>query len=413
MAGNERSLDELHQDTIRMHRRTFLAGGAGVVAASGLAGGATAARAQGTKPLPAYVNWKDPNALIVHSDQTIETRREAFGTSLITPEDKLYIRNNVRPPSDAIVADRDAWRVEFSGVKQPKAISVGELKRMGLMTIATVLQCSGNGRKYLQDQLTGGQKISGTPWTVGAAGCVIWTGVPLKAVVDALGGVVAGANFITGTGGEEFPAGINPRDVMVERSVPIRNLENVILAWEINGKPISLAHGGPLRMIVPGYSGVNNVKYIKNVALTASETDARIQSANYRMHGIGEKPAPQQPSIWEQPVKSWITTPLSGGTPGRMQIAGVAFGGVNAVSRVDVSTDGGKTWQKAEFAGPDLGRFAWRQFVLPVNLTPGEYLLASRATDTQGNVQPERSKINGGGYSHNDWRGPAVSIKVA
>jgi sulfite oxidase len=409
----EQIIDKSCRGTVRMHRRTFLAGTAGIVAVGGLAGGATAARAQGAKPLPAYVNWKDPNALIIHSDQTIETRREAFGTSLITPEDKLYIRNNVRPPADTVVANRDAWQVEFSGVKQPRTLSVGELKRMGLTTVATVLQCSGNGRKYLQEQLTGDQKISGTPWTVGAAGCVIWTGVPLKTVVDALGGVAAGANFITGTGGEEFPAGINPKDVMVERSVPIRNLENVILAWDINGKPISLAHGGPLRMIVPGYSGVNNVKYIKKLALTPAETDARIQSANYRLHGIGEKPSPQQPAIWEQPVKSWITTPLSGGTPGRMQIAGVAFGGMNAVAGVDVSIDGGKTWQKAQLVGPDLGRFAWRQFVLPVTLARGDYTLVSRATDTQGNVQPERTKVNGGGYSHNDWRGPAVTIKVA
>jgi sulfite oxidase len=397
-------------DTIRVHRRMFLAGGAGVVAASGFAG-TTAVRAQ-DKPLPGYVSWKDASAFIVHSDQTIETKRDAFGTSVITPEDRLYIRNNVRPPPESIVADRDAWRVEFSGVKQPRTLSLRELKRMGLTTVATVLQCSGNGRKYLQDQLTGNQTISGTPWTVGAAGCVIWSGVPLKSIVDTLGGGTAGANFVTGTGGEEFPAGINPKDVMVERSVPIRNLENVILAWEVNGKPISLAHGGPLRLIVPGYSGVNNVKYIKRISLTPNETDARIQSANYRMHGIGEKPAPHHPPIWEQPVKSWITAPLSGGMRGQMQIAGLAFGGMNAVSGVEVSTDGGKTWHKAAFVGPDLGRFAWRQFVLQVDLAAGEYTLVSRATDTQGNVQPERSQLNGGGYSHNDWRGPAVNIKV-
>jgi sulfite oxidase len=398
-------------NSIHVHRRTFLAGSAGLAAASGLSV-PTPALAQEKKPLPAYVSWKDPSTLIVHSDQTIETRRDAFGTSLITPEERLYIRNNVRPPPESIVADRDAWRVEFSGVKQPKTLTVRELKRIGLTTVATVLQCSGNGRKYLQEQLTGGQKISGTPWTVGAAGCVIWSGVPLMAVVEALGGAMEGANFITGTGGEEFPSGINPKDVMVERSVPIRNLENIVLAWEINGKPISLAHGGPLRMVVPGYSGVNNVKYIKKVALSPTETEARIQSANYRLHGIWEKPSPSQPAIWEQPVKSWITTPLSGATPGKIQIAGVAFGGMNAVSNVDVSTDGGKNWRKAAFVGPDLGRFAWRQFVLPVDLAPGDYTLVSRATDTQGNAQPERTPVNGGGYSHNDWRGPAVSIKV-
>jgi sulfite oxidase len=405
-------MEEHMAGAIKIHRRTFLAGSAGVIAGTGLASRAIEAHAE-ARSLPAYVSWKDASAMIVHSDQTIETKREAFGTGLITPETQLYIRNNVRPPSDSIVADRDAWQVTFSGVKQQKTLTVGELKRMGLATVATVLQCSGNGRKYLMDQLTGGQKISGTPWTVGAAGCVLWTGIPLKTVVAALGGSAPKVNFIAGTGGEEFPAGINPKDVMVERSVPIRNLENVILAWDLNGKPISLAHGGPLRMIVPGYSGVNNIKYVKSVALTEAETDARIQNANYRMHAVGEKPSPQQPSIWEQPVKSWITTPLSGTTPGRLQIAGVAFGEASAVSRVEVSTDGGKTWQAAALVGPDLGPFAWRQFALSVDLPAGEYTLVSRATDTRGNVQPERNKPNGGGYSHNDWSGPAVSIKIA
>jgi sulfite oxidase len=396
---------------LTMRRRTFLAGGAGAVAA-GFFGSGPAARAQDAKPLPDYVNWKDADALIVHSDKTIETKRGEIGASIITPEEKLYIRNNVNTPPESIVADRDAWQVEFGGVSEPKTLTVAELKTMGLATVATVLQCSGNGRKYFQDKLTGDQKISGTPWTVGAAGCVIWSGVPLKAVVDALGGAADGAKFITGTGGEEIPAGLDPKDLVVERSVPISNLDNVILAWEMNGEPISLAHGGPLRMIVPGYSGVNNVKYVKTVALTEVETDAKIQRSSYRMHALGEKGSPEQPSIWEQPVKSWVTSPLEDGKAGRMQITGVAFGGMNAVAGVEVSTDGGQTWQKAEFVGPDLGRFAWRMFVLPIDLAPGKFTLVSRATDADGNVQPEESEMNGGGYSHNGWRAPAVEITI-
>lgn len=396
--------------TIR--RRAFVAGGAGVVAAAGLGAG-TAAHAQGTKPLPGYVGWKDADALIVHSDQTIETKRGSIGSGIVTPDGKLYIRNNVKPPSDAIVADRDAWRVEIAGVRQPRTLTVGELKTIGLVTVAAVLQCSGNGRKYFQDKLAGSQKISGTPWTVGAAGCVIWTGVPLKAVVEALGGGVEGARFITGTGGEELPAGLKPQDVIVERSVPIGTLGDVILAWEMNGEPISLAHGGPLRMIVPGYSGVNNVKYVKTVALTASETDAKIQSSSYRIHALGERGTPAHPSVWEQPVKSWITSPLEGGRAGRVQVTGVAFGGMTAAAGVEVSTDGGATWNKAEFVGPDLGRFAWRTFVLPVDLAAGRHLLVSRATDGRGAVQPEETEVNGSGYSHNGWRAPGVELTLA
>jgi len=405
-------------EAIKLSRRHVMAGGASMVAAAALMN-PTVLAAQDVKPaepkpLPDYVKWKPASALIVHSEQTIEMKRSEFGTSIITPEEKLYIRNNVKAPDESFVADRDAWKVEIVGVKNPRTLTVGELKAMGLTTIATVLQCSGNGRSYFQEQVKGtDKKISGTPWTVGAAGCVIWSGVPLKTVIEALGGAVDGAKFITGTGGEKIPDGINPKDVMVERSVPIKILDNVILAWEINGKPISLAHGGPLRMVVPGYTGVNNVKYIKTVSLTAKESDAKIQSTGYRMHAVGEKGATTQPSVWEMNVKSWVTSPLTDAKSGRVQITGVAFGGINAVESVDVSVDGGKTWKKAKFVGPDLGKFAWRQFVLSTELKPGSYNLVSRATDSKGNVQPKDTELNGGGYSHNGWMAPGVKMTVA
>ena len=410
-----------------LHRRRFLAGtAAGAIGAASSVSCVSAARAQApagdavkpeakleAKPLPGYVAWKDPNAFIVHSNQTVETKRGLVGSGVITPINRLFIRNNVNPPPDSIVADRDAWRVEIAGVAGPRTLTLAELKRMGLASVATVLQCSGNGRKYMQDALQPGQKISGTPWTVGAAGCVIWSGVPLKAVVEALGGPAAGAKFVTGTGGEELPAGLKPKDVIVERSVPIATLDTVLLAWEMNGEPIPLAHGGPLRMIVPGYSGVNNIKYVKTVALTEAETDAKIQAASYRMHGVGEKAGPAQPSIWEQPVRSWITAPLEGGAAGRVLVTGVAFGGTNAVARVEVSADGGRTWTDAPFVGPDLGRYAWRLFALPLDLPAGTHVLVSRATDAAGTVQPEDTAPNGGGYSYNGWRGPAVTLRTA
>ena len=400
-------------DMLATRRRAFVASGAGVMAAAALGGATSSAQAQADAKLPGYIGWKNAGAMIVHSEQTVETRRDRLGSGLVTPDDKLYIRNNVKPPSDAIVADRDAWRLEVNGVGRPRVLTVGELKTMGLTTIASVLQCSGNGRKYFQDRLSGSERISGTPWTVGAAGCVIWTGVPLRAVVEALGGVAEGARFITGTGGEELPAGLKPLDVIVERSVPIATLDTVVLAWEMNGAPIPLAHGGPLRMIVPGYSGVNNVKYVKTVALTTVETEAKIQTASYRMHPLGERAGPQHPPVWEQPVKSWITAPLADGRAGRLLVSGVAFGGMEAAVRVEVSVDGGASWRDAAFVGPDLGRFAWRTFVLPVDLAPGRHLLVSRATNARGAVQPEETAMNGSGYGHNGWRAPGVTLTVA
>jgi DMSO/TMAO reductase YedYZ molybdopterin-dependent catalytic subunit len=97
--------------------------------------------------------------VIVHSAQTIETRRAAFGTSVVTPAEQLYVRNNLPPPDASIVADRDGWQVAIEGVRTPRSFTVAELKTIGVETVATVLQCSGNGRGFFPS------KPSGTPWT--------------------------------------------------------------------------------------------------------------------------------------------------------------------------------------------------------------------------------------------------------
>lgn len=394
----------------RLQRRHLLAGSAGALAAAGLGSWTGPAAAQ-AKPLPEYVAWKDPASLIVHSSSTIETRRSAFGSSLITPVEQLYVRNNLPAPPAAILADRQAWQLAVEGVRSPRSLSLGELKSMGLQTVATVLQCSGNGRGFFP------HKPSGTPWTVGAAGCVLWSGVPVRAVVDALGGVAeASLLYMTGTGGEVLPEGVDPKSVIVERSVPLKAMEDAILAWELNGAPLSLAHGGPLRLVVPGYNGVNNIKYIKRLAFTAAESDAKIMQHGYRITPIGGKADAGQPSVLEMNVKSWINAPhTESGTAkaGLLQIHGVAFSGTRPVTRVEVSLDGGKTWQDASFIGPDLGRFAWRQFVLQAKLAPGRYRMASRATDAAGNVQPQHRLENLSGYSNNSWADHAVDVTVA
>jgi sulfite dehydrogenase len=389
-------------------RRHLLAGSAGALAAAGLATWTGTASGQ-AKPLPAYATWKDVDSLIVHSANTMETRRGDLGTSVVTASDRLYVRNNLSPPDASIVSDPDAWEIAFEGVGSPRTVAVRELKAMGIDTVAMVLQCSGNGRGFFPS------KPSGTQWTVGAAGCVIWSGVPVRAVAEALGGVAPGMPYMTGTGGEKLPEGIDPKTVIVERSVPVKTLDHALLAWELNGEPIPLAHGGPLRLIVPGYQGVNNIKYIKKLAFTAKESDARIMAHGYRMTPPGEKADPSQPSVLEMSVKSWINSPVAEDktAAGKTQIIGVAFAGTHAVKRVEVSIDGGKTWKDAEFFGPDLGRFAWRQFVLEADLPAGEHKLASRATDDAGNVQPEMRVDNVRGYNNTSWADHAVTVKVA
>ena len=406
--------------TINQSRRTLLTstGGAIGLASMGALGALTpAARAvastqkDAAKSLPDYASWKNADSLIIHSANTMETKRSAFGSGTITPLDRLFVRNNIAPPSADIVTNPDVWELDVEGVKNPTKLTVADLKTMGMTSVAMVLQCSGNGRAYFPE------KPSGTQWTVGAAGCVVFTGIPVKTLLEHVGGMVDSAKYMTGTGGEPIPEGLDPNTIQVERSVPLEAVEDAILAWEINGEPIPLAHGGPLRMVVPGYTGVNNVKYIKRLAFTEEQSPANIQQSGYRLAPVGEKGAPEHKSVWKMPVKSWVTYPAGEENEtvkaGKVQIQGLAMGGTSDVTGVEVSVDGGKSWQKAEFIGPDLGPYAWRQFVLSTELKAGEHSITSRATNKDGDVQPEERMTNNRGYLNNSWVDHAVTITVA
>jgi len=273
-----------------------------------------------------------------------------------------------------------------------------------------VLQCSGNGRAWYP------HKPSGTQWQTGAAGCVVFTGVPVKELLKAVGGMQADVQFMTSTGGEPIPAGIDPNTVLVERSVPLAAMEDALLAWEMNGEPLPLAHGGPLRMVVPGYTGVNSVKYVKKVAFTKTMSGARIQQSSYRLSPVGESTKPEHQVVWTMPPKSWIIQPVGDDGPltaGSAIITGVAMGGTSAPSKIEVSTDGGKRWREAAFIGPDLGKYAWRTFALPVNLSAGSHELVSRVTNAAGESQPELRPENNRGYNHNGWRDHGLTVVAA
>lgn len=398
-----------------LSRRRLLTSTGGAIALAGLSSVARAdlpnAKPEAAvKALPNYASWKDLDGVIVHSANTIETKRSAFGSSVITPTNRLFVRNNINPPPETIVKDPDSWSLEITGVKNPRSITVAELKKLGLVALPMVLQCSGNGRGYFP------HKPSGTQWTVGAAGCAIFTGVPVKALLEALGGMDEGMQYMTSTGGEEIPAGIDKNTIAVERSVPLSAIEDAVLAWELNGEALPLAHGGPLRIVVPGYTGVNSVKYIKHLAFTKEQSPAKIQQNSYRMSAVGVKGGPKDPAVWEMPPKSWINSPSDDKQQlkaGPVVISGVAMGGMTAASKIEVSINGGKDWLVAKFVGPDLGKYAWREFALSVDLKPGEHKLASRVSNEAGETQPEQRLENNRGYINNSWLDHAVDVVVA
>jgi DMSO/TMAO reductase YedYZ molybdopterin-dependent catalytic subunit len=394
--------------------RALLAGGGLVMVGSGCATNvavspgapASASAADLIAPL-----GKDPSKMILHvaSPLGLETRRAAFGTSVVTPYEMLYVRNNLPTPHASIMENPERWELAVEGVARPRVITLAELKNLGLETVAMVLQCSGNGRGFFE------HRPGGSPWTVGAAACLIWSGVPVRTLVQALGNPVSNARFLTATGGEALPDGIDPKTVVVERSIPLqKGMEDALLAWEMNGQAVPLLHGGPLRLIVPGYSGINQIKYVRRLALTPEESDAAIMRTRYRMQPLGEPPHPSQPTVWEMSVKSWINRPTAAERldAGRLLIHGVAFGGMQPLRRVEISSDGGQVWREASLVGPDLGKYAWRHFTAIVTVPAGTHILASRATDVNGNTQPAERLENEAGYGNNSWRDHAVSITV-
>ena len=131
----------------------------------------------------------------------------------------------------------------------------------------------------------------------------------------------------------------------------------------MNGEPIPITHGGPLRLVVPGYFGCNQIKYVKALAFSLEQSKAKIMKTGYRYRPIGEKGQQNQPSMWRMPVKSWVNGPGADGAEvlaGQVHFHGVAFSGERGVSHVEVSLDDGKTWSTAEIYGPDMGTNAWK-----------------------------------------------------
>ena len=341
----------------------------------------------------------------------LETRRSAYGQGPITAISQFFVRNNLPMPESHIIANRDLWKVSIEGADTTSILSLGELKALPTTTIASVLQCSGNGRAFFD------HSPSGSAWGVGAAGCALWTGVKLSTVFEHVGGARSEARFITATGGEALPKGIEPSSVGVERSVPIeKGLDDCILVWEMNGEPLPLIHGGPLRLVVPGYFGVNNVKWVKRLAASVSESGNKIQQSGYRMRAVGMSGNADQPSMYRMPVKSWLNGPGANGKalpPGRHQLFGVAFSGERGIDHVDISIDGGSSWRRATLYGPDLGPNAWRTFSFEAELSEGRYLLVSKATDAAGDSQPEFFPANQRGYGHNGWRDHGLTVEVS
>jgi sulfite oxidase len=344
--------------------------------------------------------------LIVRSEnpQDLETPINLLDT-WITPNDLFYVRSHIYTPK----VDMGTWRLQIDGeVNQPLSLTLDELKKYSESMQVVTLECSGNGRAFYEPTLAGAQ------WEKGAVGNARWTGVRLADVLKHAG-VKPGAKFIT-IDGADVPMGKVPDFI---RSLPMEKAmhPDTLLALEMNGEPIPISHGFPLRLIAPGWTGNNSVKWVTHITVANQPTDAFFYKTAYRYPtmpvapGASVDPANMIP-LTTLAVKSSITAPSPGAQlkAGPVTVKGIAYAGEADIVAVDVSTDLGATWKPAAL-GRDHARYAWRLWEHTWTAgNPGSYLIMSRARDSTGRVQPMVQAWNPSGYLWNVADKVRVSI---
>ena len=381
---------------IRTSRRSFLLtcsrAGLGAAALASIPRWARQAIAAGAPP-----------RILVRNDwpEHWETGLEALGRSWITPADLFFVRSHFPVPA----VDAASWRLEVSGlVARPLSLSLTELRALPSVETAHTLECAGNGRGLFALPST-----SGTQWERGAVGNARWGGVRLATVLERAG-VGPEARHVWLEAADQAPLPGVPHFL---RSIPIEKaMADTLLAWSMNGRPLARLHGAPLRAIVPGWYGMASTKWVTRLRLEAAPSDNHFMAKGYRYTYPGEDPA-NAPPVEEIRVKSLITWPLDGMRirPGAISLLGLAWAGPAGLARVEISTDGGRTWDAARFAPTDA-TLAWRQWQAEAMLAHrGPATLMARATDGAGAVQPLEARPNAGGYGNNSIHRVAIDVR--
>ncbi|MFE2997692.1 sulfite oxidase [Nocardia sp. NPDC059246] len=311
----------------------------------------------------------------------------------VTPNARFYKRNHFRIP-DLDPAD---WRLRVTGrVTHPSTWTLPDLRRMSSQTRIVTLECAGNGRSALDPPTPGEQ------WGLGAVGTAEWTGVPLFEVL-AQAGPAPGAREVVFRGADSGPVDRHSGTIRFERSLDLTDARHsgALLAYAMNGEPLSALHGRPLRLVVPGWYGVASVKWLTDIEVLDHRFAGFFQTEKYCYEWERGGQVVTEP-VRLQEIRSVITVPASNAVvrPGPLTIQGVAWSGLAPITGVEVSIGGG-SWQQARLPGKQLPD-SWREWDLVTSVdAPGPTTVRVRATDAAGHTQPDEPAWNRLGYGAN------------
>ena len=331
--------------------------------------------------------------------------------SFRTPNELFFVRNH----GDVPAVDPESYRLTVDGlVESPLSLSLEDLQRFSRVTVGATLQCAGNRRRELIEVLP----IPGElPWASEAISNAEWSGVPLREVLAAAG-PQAGARHAAFLGLDETER--HGHRFQFGGSVPLEKAMHpeVLLADTMNGSPLPPVHGGPLRVVVPGYIGARSVKWISRITLQENPSDNYFQAKAYRLFPPSVTPDSVDwetgMMLGESPVNSVICSPEPGARlpAGPVTVRGWAMaGGGREIARVDVSADGGRIWTTAELESRDSG-WTWCVWAAALDLPPGEHEILCRAFDSAAQTQPAHPAQvwNFKGYANNAWHRVRVAI---
>jgi len=374
-------------------RRDFLTQMSG----SALAFAAASAIPGWALPSQESISLAGEDGLIVRSARffDLETPVEFLNTWL-TPVPHFFVRNHMHEPSEL---SADPWRLTVGGeVEKPLTFTLGDLGKLQTHSVVNTLECAGNGRSLQRPQ------VPGIQWGKGAVSTARFTGPRLRDVLQRAG-VKASGKHVMFRGLDEVPGKVPP----FIRSIPIEKAldSDSLIATHMNSAPLTRHHGFPARALVPGWIGAASCKWLTEIKVLDSEFVGNFMSPGYRLPnqpvkpGDSVKPEDTRP-VTGLSVKSVISGPSDGSNlkPGTVTAHGAAWAGEADIVKVEISIDDGATWRAATL-GHEKSKYAWRLWSYSWNPKRGDYTIKSRATDSQGRVQPAEAAWNPSGYLYN------------